>query len=174
MSHSVNGIELFEVDKPAVARLLDLLREDREVISIFLKPRSRTWPASLGNQASPLAWLLDSEDFKSMCPALGQIRSTTGQYSTLNRLEFEGSLTTILLEGGCHGSSLDMDLGEARACASEALQAAFPAPFDQIGVVRMDDWDWCDFTHEGTIWSSHFACEGARSLVWVLCTRAID
>lgn len=170
----MNGIERFEVSKPAVSRLLERIREDREVISLFLKPTSRRWPGSHDNPNGPVAWLLGSEEFRALCPELGEIKRVSGRYSTLNRLEFEGSLTSILVEGGCHGTRSQISLEVARQLVADAVGAAFPAPFGHVGAFRLDDWDWCKFTDEGTLWSSHVAWEGARSLVWVLCTRDID
>jgi hypothetical protein len=170
----MTSVERFEVSSPAVLRLLDRIREDREAVSLFLKPTSRRWPESHNNPDGPVAWLLGSEEFRSLCPELGAIRRVTGRYSSLNRLEFEGSLTSILLEGGCHGSSSPISLEVARRLVADAVEAAFPAPFGHVGAFRLDDWHWCDFTAEGTLWSTHVAWEGARSIVWFLCTRDID
>jgi hypothetical protein len=170
----MSDIEHFQVTNPNVTKLLDLLREDREVVSIFLKPKSRRWPESHGNPDGPLAWLLGSDEFRSLCPEVGGVKRASGRYSTLNRLELEGSLTSTLLEGGCHGSSLSLGLDDARRHVSAGIDSAFPAPFDSVCAYRLDDQDWCDFTGQATIWSTHVAWEGARSLLWLICTRDID
>jgi hypothetical protein len=153
---------------------LELIGREREVVSVFLKPKSRTWPSARGASNDPLRWLLESHEFEAMCPDLGQVKRVEGRFSTLNTLELEGSLVSILLEGGCHGSRMRIELGDARRAVSAAMDAVFPAPFNKVIAFRFDEWDWCDFTDEATVWSSHFVWEAARSLMWVLCTRDID
>ena len=163
----------FSIEKPALQSLLDLLGECGQVVSVFLKPKRAVKP-NFESTNQPLAELIAIEAFEESCSELGLVGQEIKRFSTLNRLEFEGSLTAVVLEGGCHRSTTGIPRSEANAVVAAGVEAVFPEPFSSIHVFRIDDESWCSLTNEATISSMYVAWEGARGLWWVLCIADFD
>jgi hypothetical protein len=163
----------FSLSRPALDRLLDELRQQLEVFSVFLNPKPAVLP-NLRDGGSPLVELLSLPAVKTLCAELGEVNPEFTRYSTLNRLEFEGSLVALLLRGGCHGRSVSITEDEARRLVAPALDAAFPQPFESITAFRIDDDDWCTLARKSTIACCYVVNEGARGLWWILCATDID
>ena len=155
----------FLLSRPAIDRFLDELKEQLQVFSVFLKPKPMVF--------SPTE-LLSLTAVKSMCADLGEIDSDFSNCVVLNRLEFEGSLVSVLLRGGCHGRSEPMAESEARQVVRSALDAAFPQPFDDLAAFRIDDTGWCKLVSDSTIASCYVVCQGPRGLWWILCATDFD
>lgn len=163
----------YSIKKPALQSLLDLLAQCGQVVSVFFKPKPAVKP-SFENANQPLAELVTTEAFKELCDELGLVGQVIKRFSTLNRLEFEGSLAAVILEGGCHRSTTGISRSEASAVVAAGVEAVFPEPFSSIHVFRIDDESWCSLTSEATISSTYVAWEGARGLWWVLCVADSD
>jgi hypothetical protein len=163
----------FSIEKPALQSLLDLLGQCGQVVSIFLKPKPAVKP-SFESANQPLAELVTTEAFKELYGELGLVGQVIKRFSTLNRLEFEGSLTAVILEGGCHRSTTGISRREASAVVAAGVEAVFPEPFSSIHIFRIDDESWCSLTNEATISSMYVAWESARGLWWVLCVADSD
>jgi hypothetical protein len=161
-----------EVIRPELTELLELLGLCGQVVSFFLKPKQVIAPAF--GTPNPLAKLFTSEAFQTLAGELGAISPDLGRYSTLNRYEFEGSLVSVAVAGGCHGSTADVSRERIRAVVSTGLAAVFPAPFDDVHVFRLDDERWCRATEEATLSTSYVAWQSARGIWWVLCVTDID
>lgn len=149
----------FDIEKPEVAKFIGALERCGEVVSSFMKFSPTVMPSREFASPTPLADLLRHPAFSEDAVDLGEISSKPIHYSTLNRLEFEGSLGSILIEGGCFQNSISED--EARRLAGDVLAAAFPKPFDDLLVFRLDDPSWCQFTNVATVSHSYFARQGA-------------
>lgn len=161
-----------EVIKPELTELLELLGLCGQVVSFFLKPKQAIAPTF--DASNPLAELFASEAFQTLAGELGAISSDLGRYSTLNRFEFEGSLVSVAVAGGCHRSTADVSRERIRAVVTTGLAAVFPAPFDDVQVFRLDDERWCQATEEATLSTSYVAWQSARGVWWVLCLTDID
>jgi hypothetical protein len=154
----------FEIDKPPLTNFLRTLNGNWNVISAFMKFS----PAVQANFASavPLADLLQHPEFLADCSALNPRDTRPVRYTTLNRLEFEGSLASILVEGGVTGER--MPENEAKQQVSAALAAVYPPPFNTLQVFRFDDPAWCEFTNSATLSHSYIAWQSQRGLWWTL------
>ena len=104
---------------------------------------------------------------------LGHLRHDCVTVAYLNRLEFEGSLAHLILQGGCHRQTNHSRNG-AISIVESALDAVFPAPFDDLIVFRLDNSEWSELTDQATISSSYFVLQGARGLWWFLCVADFD
>lgn len=131
-----------------------------------------TKPSTVFTPLVPLTSLFNNPDLQNDCTELGFIASGPIRYATLNRFEFEGSLISILLEGGCHRKSIPEH--DARVIVHEALAVIFPKPFDNVLAFRPDDPSWSEFSREATISHSYVVWQGARGLWWILCIADID
>jgi len=160
------------LEKPGVKELLEVLGQCGQVVSAFLKPTPSVRP--LFQEDHPLVDLFDSKAFQEAAFSLGQVSSTLGRYSTLNRLEFEGSLVSVVLQGGCHRATTGMPVEVARALVLRALEEAFPEPFSDVHVFRLDAEAWCQLTNEATVSTSYVVWQSARGLWWVLCVADFD
>lgn len=164
--------ENYEVTKPELIELLHLLGQCGHIVSFFLKPKPSIAPAF--DTASPLASLFALPAFQARAGELGAITAEPIKYSNLNRFEFEGSLVSVAVAGGCHRSTTGTSQEHIRAVVAAALDAAFPRPFDDIHVFRLDDARWCQATDEATISASYVAWQSARGVWWLLCIADID
>ena len=161
-----------EITKPEFSELVGLLRHCGEVVSFFLKPTPSIRPAF--NASQPVAPLLADEEFCALARDLGTVAVNPGRYSTLNRLEFEGSLVAVARAGGCHRSTAGMSEDRIRGTVKAGLAAAFPEPFNELHVFRFDDEKWCQATEDATLFASYVVWQGARGLWWVLSISDID
>lgn len=162
----------FDIEKPELEKFIEALGRCGEVVSNFMKFAPAVKPAQEFASPTPLADLLRHPEFCEDAVKLGEISSEPIRYSTLNRLEFEGSLASVLVEGGCfRNSTLE---GEARKLAADVLAAVFPKPFDNLLVFRLDDPSWSQFTDAATVSYSYFAWQGARGLWWMLSVSDTD
>jgi len=166
--------DVFRVDKPEVQALLDVLEQRGQVVSVFLKPKPSAIPDFSRERGHPLAELVAHPSFHQACADLGAVSEDLGHYSTLNRLEFEGSLISVVIAGGCHRVTSGVSPEVARSLVGNALTAAFPEPFADLHVFRLDEERWCQLTSNATISSSYFAWQSARGLWWVLCVADSD
>jgi hypothetical protein len=168
--HFTPSVE-FSMDKKPLNELLALLSQCGEVVSKFFKPD----PLIQGvDDTHRLAeFLAHFRNLAALTP-IGHVEHKFGPFSVLNRFEFEGSLVSIALEGGCHRATTGLTVSDARKLVSEALDAAFPAPFSSLRVYRFDSLDWCDLTKQSTISSAYVAYQGARNLWWLLCVSDFD
>jgi hypothetical protein len=164
--------ELYKVIKPELTELLELLGQCGHVVSFFLKPEQPIAPAF--DTVNPLGELFASPAFRAQAGKLGAIAHEFGRYSTLNRFEFEGSLVSVAIAGGCHRNTMGISQERVRAVVAAGLAAAFPSPFDDIHVFRLDDERWCQATDEATMSASYVAWQSARGLWWILCITDID
>ncbi|MTW14283.1 hypothetical protein GM658_27070 [Pseudoduganella eburnea] len=162
----------FDIEKPEIVRFLGALERCGEVVSNFMKFSPTVIPSQEFASPAPLLDLLRHPEFVECASELGEIDFKSIQYSTLNRLEFEGSLVSVLVEGGCFRNSIPED--EARRLAGDALDAAFPKPFDDLLVFRLDDPSWCQFTDIAMVSHSYFVWQGARGLWWLLSVADTD
>jgi hypothetical protein len=162
----------YTVEKPALQALLEVLSQCGQVVSVFLNPQPPVRPKPL--DAHPLSELFACGAFQTATHKLGQVSATLGRYSTLNRLEFEGSLVSVVLAGGCHCSTSGISQHEARSLVAGALAAVFPEPFDDLLVFRLDNEAWCPLAAESTVSSSFVAWQSPRNLWWVLCVADSD
>lgn len=162
----------FNVDKPALRALLHVLGECGQVTSVFLKPQPPVKP-SVRDEAL-LADFVACEAFQLATVELGKVAPNVGRYSLLNKFEFEGSLISVVLQGGCHRAKSNLTEGAVRSLVGNAIASVFPAPFDGLHVFRMDDEKWCELTAGATVSSSYIAWQSARSLWWVLCVADFD
>jgi hypothetical protein len=162
----------FNIEKPELEKFIDALGSCGEVVSTFMKFSRAVMPSREFASPTPLADLLQHSEFRDDCAVLGKICSKPILYSTLNRLEFEGSLTSLLVEGGCFRNSTSAH--EARLLASDVLAAVFPGPFDDLLVFRLDDPSWSEFTDVATVSHSYVAWQSARGLWWMLSVADID
>ena len=163
----------FHIDKPELQTLLDLLGNCGQVVSIFLKPKPAVGP-SLSSIDDPLGELLELDGFSGYCEGLGSISRQVGRFAFLNRLEFEGSITSVILQGGCHQSTYGMSKSSASAVVTAALDRVFPEPFSDLYVCRIDNESWCSFTEDATLSATYAAYQGARGLWWILCVADFD
>jgi len=155
-----------EIEKPELDRFIERLSHCGQVVSTFMKFVPAVMPSREFASPVPLRDLFQHPVFSEGTGALGAISSKPHHYSTLNRLEFEGSLASILVEGGCFRNSMLED--EARALARDVLVAVFPKPFDDLMVFRLDDPSWSEFTNAATVSYSYFVWQGARGIWWLL------
>ncbi|UTY59813.1 hypothetical protein [Massilia sp. erpn] len=162
----------FDIEKPEIVKFIEALERCGEVVSNFMKFSSTVMPSCEFASQMPLVDLLQHPEFIESAGELGEIGSKPIHYSTLNRLEFEGSLASVLIEGGCFRNSISED--EARKLAGDVLAAAFPKPFDDLLVFRLDDPSWCQFTDVATVSHSYFSWQGARGLWWMLLVADTD
>lgn len=162
----------FEIEKPELDRFIEHLSHCGQVVSTFMKFVPVVMPSREFASPTPLADLLQHPEFCNGTGTLGAISSKPFHYSTLNRLEFEGSLASVLVEGGCFRNSTSED--EARNVARDVLAAVFPKPFDDLLVFRLDDPSWSEFTNAATVSHSYFAWQGARGLWWLLSVADED
>lgn len=163
--------ESYEVNPSRLNELLDLFGQCGEVVSFFLKEKHHTEPVDPDN---PLASLFALPAFQAQASALGAISTEPVRYSTLNRFEFEGSLVSVAVGGGCHRGTAGISQEHIRAVVAAGLDAAFPRPFDDIAVFRLDDEQWCETTAEATCSASYAALQSARGLWWLLCIADYD
>jgi hypothetical protein len=161
------------IEKPALHHLLGSLEACGQVVSVFLKPDLPNKP-NIKNPHQPIHEFIALDSFQKFCADLGKINQPPKNISTLNRLEFEGSLASVILQGGCHRCHHGMARGEASAIVLAGLEAVFPEPFSSVTAYRVDDKDWCALTDEATISHLYFVNEGARGLWWVLCIADFD
>ncbi|WP_146187985.1 hypothetical protein [Acidovorax sp. CF316] len=164
--------ECYEVSKPELNELLTLLSQCGHVVSFFLKPKPTVLPAI--DTANPLATLFALPAFQAQAAELGAIAVQPLRYSTLNKFEFEGSLVSVAVAGGCHHNTRGISQEHIRAVVAAGLNAAFPRPFDDIHVFRLDDARWCQATDEATMSTSYAAWQSARGLWWLLSIADID
>ena len=167
-------IESFHIQKPPLDALIALLSLCGEVVSVFLKakPPLRHRPGAERDQT--LRLLFECEGFHEACSDLGTIGGSVRIGATLNRLEFEGSLLSVALQGGCHRSTSHVSMEQARAIVQLGLSAAFPEPFSELLAFRIDNDDWCQFAEEATVFASYVVNQPARGLWWVLCVADQD
>jgi hypothetical protein len=161
-----------EIKKPELDRFIERLSYCGQVVSTFMKFVPAVMPSREFASPAPLADLFRHPEFCDGIEALGAISSKLHHYSTLNRLEFEGSLASVLVEGGCFGNSTPED--DARNLAREVLAAVFPKPFDDLMVFRLDDPRWSEFTNVATLSYTYFAWQGARGLWWLISVADED
>ena len=161
---------LFE--KPASASLHSALQECGDVISVLMKGTASTKPYFEGADF-PLEELSQTSEFEVALSKLGQVCASRRAASALDRLEFEGSLTSVLVQGGCHGQG-SLPKQEGRHLVENGVAALFPEPFDELLVLRMDDPEWSVLTSQATISKSYFCWQGARGLWWFLCVTDFD
>jgi len=162
----------FEIDKPEIVEFIGALKHCGEVVSTFMKFSPTVMPSREFASPTPLVDLLRHPEFVEEAVGLGEISSKPIHYSTLNRLEFEGSLASVLVEGGCFRNSISVDA--AKKLAVDVLAAAFPKPFDDLLVFRLDDPSWSQFTDVATVSHTYFAWQGARGLWWMLSVADTD
>ena len=162
----------FFIDKPELQELLERLGKCGDVFSVFMKPKPSIAP-DFNHPHHPIKALVELEEFKELCQKLGRVNKHINDYSKLNRLEFEGSLVSVLLQGGC-GLEPDMSKELASHIVSDGVSAVFPEPFSSITVFRIDDHSWCSLMDEATISSMYIAWESCRGLWWVLCIADYD
>jgi hypothetical protein len=162
----------FDIDKPDLDKFIGTLGRCGEVVSNFMKFSPTVMPEQEFASSAPLADLLHHPEFPKDAVELGEISSNPIHYSTLNRLEFEGSLAGVLIEGGCFRNSTSED--DARKLAGDVLAAVFPKPFDDLLVFRLDDPSWSEFTAAATVSHSYFAWQGARGIWWILSVADTD
>ncbi|HEY8023685.1 MAG TPA: hypothetical protein VIF60_03900 [Burkholderiaceae bacterium] len=163
----------FHIDKPELQTLLDLLGNCGEVVSIFLKPKPAVAP-SFSSIDDPIGQLLELDGFSRYCEGLGSISRQVGRFAILNRLEFEGSITSVILQGGCHHSTYGLSKSSASAVVADALDRVFPEPFSDLYVCRIDNESWCSLTNDATLSSTYVAYQIARGLWWILCVAGFD
>ena len=167
-----DGAMIFNVEKAELVRFNEALKKCGEVVSVFMKFAPAVFPAREFASAFPLNDLMRHPEFCKDAIALGKISSGPMHYSTLNRLEFEGSLAQVLIEGGCFRNTTPE--AEARKLAADVLAAVFPKPFDDLLVFRLDDPGWSQFTDAATVSHTYFAWQGARGLWWMLSVADTD
>ncbi len=160
----------FDIQKPELDIFIKALDRCGVVVSIFMKFAPAVLPGRTSQ--TPLAALMQHPEFCEDAAILGKISSEPIRYSTLNRMEFEGSLAALLIEGGCFRQSSSDEV--ARRLAGQVLAAVFPKPFDDLLVFRLDDPSWSHFTDEATVSHAYFAWQGARGLWWVLSVADTD
>jgi len=162
----------YSIEKPELNTLLEHLKQCGEVISVFFKPKPAVVPRLATNE--PLSELLSSNAFMNASDRLGEVLGAKVKCSTLNRLEFEGSLVSVVLMGGCHSPAVAMSQEQARSIVLPGIAAAFPEPFGEICAFRIDSDEWCQFTKEATVSSSYLIWQAARGLWWLLCVADFD
>ena len=162
----------YAIEKVEINTLLEQLKQCGEVKSVFFKPKPTVIPRLASDE--PLSELFASEAFADAGACLGEVFNAKARCSTLNRLEFEGSLVSVVLRGGCHGPAVALSEQQARTVVLPGVAAAFPAPFEEICAFRIDEEEWCQFTKEATLSSSYLVWQGARGLWWLLCVADID
>jgi hypothetical protein len=171
MSMQFTSADEFRVEKEPLIKLLGVLSQCGEVVSKFLKPT----PSIRGrDDAQRLAEFLERfSDLATQTP-LGHVEREYGPFSVLNRFEFEGSLVSIVLDGGCHRATAGLTVEDARRIVAQALDATFPAPFSDLLAYRFDSLDWCELTRTSTLSSAYVVWQSPRNLWWVLCVSDID
>lgn len=135
----------FLIDKPGLDVLHQALGECGDVHSRFFKLGGAFKPFNPEDRSRPLTGLFEHGLFQDVCADLLPVDNDIGPYATLNRLEFEGSLVSVLMRGGCHGGRV----GEAtaRAVVSGALDAVFPKPWHELRAFRLDNDNWSTLTY---------------------------
>lgn len=160
------------VDKQGYLDLLALLEKCGMVVSVFLKPKPALKPERDGR--APFLALFQLPEFQANSSEIGDINLNEIQFSILNRLELEGSIASIIANGGCHGSTKDIPLEKIKSSVVNGLEAAFPEPFSSVIAFRLDNQSWCSFTDSATLSASYLVYEGARGLWWLLCVADFD
>jgi hypothetical protein len=158
------------ISKPQVVALHQVLKRCGMVISVFFKPLVPL-PCFPGRDF-PINLIAELDDFQGALSELGALRLESVPASTLNRLEFEGSLVQVILDGGCHRQST-----HSRSSAQSLVEAALDAIYPQFGgpvVFRLDDTAWSQLTVDATVSNTYLLWEGARGLWWFLCIADFD
>jgi hypothetical protein len=121
------------------------------------------------NGAMLLHHFLESEAIQDICDnSLGNIYPQYARYSLLNRYEFEGSLLTILREGGKRKTLSRKPTNDLHQMVVNGLNRLCPAPHSLLQVFRMDDQRWCELTRDAEKAVSYLAYQPERKVWWVL------
>jgi hypothetical protein len=164
----------FVVEKSELRALLSALEQCGQVVSVFLKPKPPVRPDLQRQDGCVLSELFELMAVQEACADLGLKNPVNARYALLNRLEFEGSLVSVVMQGGCHRAKVVASLEAARELVAKAMEAAFPAPFGNLYVARIDSESWCKLAFEATLSASYVAWQSERSLWWVLCVADTD
>jgi hypothetical protein len=70
--------------------------------------------------------------------------------------------------------ALSLNFGRERDRPLQGLEAAFPEPFSDLFVFRIDSREWCELAASATLSASYIVYQSARGLWWVLCVADED
>lgn len=161
----------YSIEKPALNGLLQLLGRCGYVHSFFLKSKHNFLHYENGSYQT----LKVLENFEFIYEKLGTINCKIKNFAMLNRLEFEGSLVSVILEGGCHGMTSDVTRENASHIVTKGLDTIIAPQYpDQISAFRIDDSDWCTSAQEATVTHAYIVSSGLRNLWWILCIMDYD
>lgn len=163
----------YQVTKESYKNLICLLQKCGTVVSILIKPKL-AMPPSPDLVLRSISAIDPDSDLGTQVSELGCINSRPLQFSLLNRLEFEGSISAVVKEGGCNIKTEGIPLKTIKDAVCDGVSAVFPEPFSEVNAYRIDDTTWCDLTNSSTTSASYMVFEGARGLWWILCVADID
>jgi len=129
--------------------------------SIFFRaakpwPFYSDYPNFSRGDAVVLMEVLNSDFLRASIPQLFPLdQDKARKYSVLNRLEFEGSLIHLLLQGTCTERVVASE-SEARETVLALLAETILRSDDSLCAFRMDDKNWSELTRGATISGTYF------------------
>ena len=140
-----------------------------ELFSVFVKPdRENKWSPNFSQgHLRVLLDFLESDTLSKYVPELLPINfEHINDCCILDRSEFEGSLVSMLNQGGCTEKAV-VDDEEARKIAKDLLMDLFPEPFNNLIAYRINTHKWSKFTASATLTKTYIVYQPERQLWWI-------